>query len=154
MRTDQVAATTPERSILDASSHTAISEPLSASLDLSLVLMPRPSVLNELQVMPEFEDLIVGSVCSELARSQAKWVMALLCNSTQFESIGQPLQLFFWSNVVPLYSDIEFEDILPSQVAKDERVIEVIVSSEEYRWSGLALTDVELDAIFDEGRDA
>ena len=54
--------------------------------------------------------------------------------------------------VVPLLSDIEFEDVLPRQVVEDKRVVEVIVSSEDRRWPGLALTDGELDAIFDEGR--
>ena len=55
--------------------------------------------------------------------------------------------------VVPQCSDIEFEDVLPRQVATDERVVGVIVFSEDYKWPGLALTDVESDAVFDEGRD-
>ena len=147
MRTEQVIGSNNVTSISGILAHTAVDEFSYAPS----IWMSHPRIL---EAMPIDENLLVGSFCSEYARLHVKWMVALLCKSTQFESTANPLQLMFNSYTGPMYPDMELEHILPAQIPKNEQIIEATVYGAEYEWSGLALSDVELDAIIHEGRDA
>lgn len=94
-----------------------------------------------------------GSACSESARSVEERLADVLSEATH---LGAALRIWGFLLADPALmtsAEVEFDELLPSQPRLNHRVVAGVVHRSKARWSDIALSDDELDAIYVESGD-
>lgn len=94
-----------------------------------------------------------GSACSESARRVEERLADVLSEATHLGAALSVWGFLLSEPPVMISEEVEFDELLPAQPRLNRRLVAGVVHRSTTRWSGIALSDQELDAIYVESGD-